>query len=138
MDSLARPGRNLTGLTHFEPAMGGKWLELLKEMAPGTTQVAFLYNPDTARRGAGSAVYVQSFENIAATLGLRPVMMLVRDAAELGQALDAFGGAPTRSRTLSSSHGNRPFWSPPTLLTRAEKRSRRATCCRAGGLVLAR
>ncbi len=95
VDSLARPGRNLTGLTHFEPAMGGKWLELLKEMAPGTTRMAFLYNPDTARRGAGSAVYVQSFEKFAATLAVRPVMMPVRDAAELGQALDAFGGAPS-------------------------------------------
>ena len=95
VDSLARPGRNLTGLTHFEPAMGGKWLELLKEMAPGTTRVAFLYNPETARRGGGSAVYVQSFEKFAATLAVRPVMMPVRDAAELGQALDSFGGAPS-------------------------------------------
>jgi putative tryptophan/tyrosine transport system substrate-binding protein len=95
VDSLARPGRNLTGLTHFEPAMGGKWLELLKEMAPGTARVGFLYNPDTAGRGAGSAVYVQSFEKFAATLGVRPVMMPVRDAAELGQALDAFGGPPS-------------------------------------------
>jgi len=95
VDTLARPGRNLTGLTHFEPAMGGKWLELLKEMAPGTTRVAFLYNPETAGRGGGSAVYVQSFEKFADTLAVRPVMMPVRDAAELGQALDAFGGAPS-------------------------------------------
>ena len=63
VDSLARPGRNLTGLTHFEPAMGGKWLALLKEIAPGTARVAFLYNPETASRGAGSAVYLQSFES---------------------------------------------------------------------------
>ena len=95
VDTLARPGRNLTGLTHFEPAMGGKWLELLKEVAPGTRRVAFLYNPDSARRGAGSAVYVQSFEKFAATLAVRPVMMPVRNAAELGQALEAFGGAPS-------------------------------------------
>ena len=64
VDSLARPGRNVTGLTHFEPAMGGKWLALLKEMAPATARVAFLYSPDTAARGAGSAVYLQSFEKL--------------------------------------------------------------------------
>jgi putative ABC transport system substrate-binding protein len=91
VDSLARPGRNLTGLTHFEPSMGGKWLELLKEMAPATARVAFLYNPETASRGAGSGVYVQSFESFAASLAVRPVMMPARDPAELRHALDAFG-----------------------------------------------
>jgi putative tryptophan/tyrosine transport system substrate-binding protein len=94
VDSLARPGRNLTGLTHFEPAMGGKWLALLKEMAPATQRVAFLYNPETASRGAGSGVYVQSFEHFAAALAVQPVMMPARDAAELGHALDAFAREP--------------------------------------------
>ncbi|MDF3064179.1 MAG: hypothetical protein K0S06_4288 [Microvirga sp.] len=91
---MARPGRNLTGLTHFEPAMGGKWLALLKEIAPGTARVAFLYNPETASRGAGSAVYLQSFESFAAKLAVRPVMMPARDATELRQALDTFAGEP--------------------------------------------
>jgi putative ABC transport system substrate-binding protein len=94
VDSLARPGRNLTGLTHFEPAMGGKWLALLKEIAPGTARVAFLYNPETASRGAGSAVYLQSFESFAAQLDVRPVIMPARDATELRQALDTFAGKP--------------------------------------------
>jgi putative tryptophan/tyrosine transport system substrate-binding protein len=94
VDSLARPGRNLTGLTHFEPAMGGKWLALLKEMAPETARAAFLYNPETASRGAGSGVYVQSFESFAAALAVRPVMMRARDAAELRHALDAFAREP--------------------------------------------
>jgi putative ABC transport system substrate-binding protein len=94
VDSLARPGRNLTGLTHFEPAMGGKWLALLKEMAPRTARVAFLYNPETASRGAGSAVYLQSFESFAAELAARPVIIPARDAIELRQALDGFAGEP--------------------------------------------
>ena len=94
VDSLARPGRNLTGLTHFEPAMGGKWLQLLKELAPRMTRVAFLYNPDTAARGAGSGVYVQSFESFAAALGVRPVMLPARDTAELDQAFDDFAREP--------------------------------------------
>ncbi|HZP75008.1 MAG TPA: ABC transporter substrate-binding protein [Pseudolabrys sp.] len=48
VSSLARPGGNVTGFTNFEPAMGGKWLQLLKEMAPALRRVGFLHNPDTA------------------------------------------------------------------------------------------
>jgi putative tryptophan/tyrosine transport system substrate-binding protein len=43
--SLPRPGRNITGFTNFEPAMGGKWLELLKEVAPRVVRVAAIFNP---------------------------------------------------------------------------------------------
>jgi putative tryptophan/tyrosine transport system substrate-binding protein len=46
--TLARPGGNVTGFTIFEPTIGSKWLELLKEMAPGVARVALIYNPDTA------------------------------------------------------------------------------------------
>ena len=45
--SLAHPGGNITGFTNFEAAMGGKWLELLKEIAPRTMRVALIFNPDT-------------------------------------------------------------------------------------------
>ena len=46
--SLARPGGNITGFTAFEPTLGGKWVELLKEIAPRTVRVALLFNPATA------------------------------------------------------------------------------------------
>jgi putative ABC transport system substrate-binding protein len=46
--SLARPGKNLTGFTYVEPTMGGKWVELLKEIAPRTARIALLFNPATA------------------------------------------------------------------------------------------
>ena len=45
--SLAHSGGNITGFTNFEASMGGKWLELLKEVAPRTTRVALIFNPDT-------------------------------------------------------------------------------------------
>lgn len=48
VDSLARPGGNVTGLTNFEFPMGGKWVELLKEIAPRVSQVALVFNPETA------------------------------------------------------------------------------------------
>ena len=46
--SLPRPGGNVTGFINFEPTMAGKWLELLKEIAPRVNRVAFLFNPATA------------------------------------------------------------------------------------------
>jgi putative ABC transport system substrate-binding protein len=46
--SLARPGGNATGFTVMEPTMGGKWLELLKEIEPRVTRVAIVFNPNTA------------------------------------------------------------------------------------------
>ena len=48
--SFARPGGNLTGFTNFAPRMGGKWLDLLKEIAPPLVRVAFLFNPQSACR----------------------------------------------------------------------------------------
>jgi putative tryptophan/tyrosine transport system substrate-binding protein len=90
VESLARPGGNVTGFTHFEPAMGGKWLGLLKEMAPQMRRVAFVYNPESALRGAGSAIYVGSFETYAGALAVTPVKLAVREEAELRRAIDAF------------------------------------------------
>jgi putative tryptophan/tyrosine transport system substrate-binding protein len=46
--NLAHPGGNITGFTNFEPSMGGKWLEVLKEAAPGITRVLALMHPETA------------------------------------------------------------------------------------------
>ena len=46
--NLGRPGGNVTGFALYEPSMGGKWLELLKRIAPGVTRVALLFNPTTS------------------------------------------------------------------------------------------
>jgi putative ABC transport system substrate-binding protein len=54
--SLARPGRNITGFTYVEPTTGGKWVELLKEIAPRTAHVALLFNPETAPKFYMSSV----------------------------------------------------------------------------------
>src|SRR5262249_40261852 len=49
--SLARPGGNITGFTNFEFPMGSKWLEILREIAPSTSHIALLFNPETAPYG---------------------------------------------------------------------------------------
>jgi putative ABC transport system substrate-binding protein len=79
--SLARPGGNLTGFIDTEADMGGKWVELLKEMAPHVTSAALVFNPDTApRRGE---YYVGPFQAAAASLGLKGIAAPVRDTAEI-------------------------------------------------------
>ena len=50
---LAHPGGHITGFTNFEATMGGKWIELLKKIAPATTRVGVIFNPDTAPGGGG-------------------------------------------------------------------------------------
>src|SRR5262245_60077367 len=65
--SLSRPGGNITGFANFEPPMGGKWLQALKEMAPGITRVAVLRTPD------GLARFMETIGALAPTVGLQAV-----------------------------------------------------------------
>jgi ABC-type uncharacterized transport system substrate-binding protein len=65
--SLSRPGGNITGFTNVEPAMGGKWVELLKEIAPGTTRVAILCNPATA---VPLQLFMPSIQQAASSLAI--------------------------------------------------------------------
>jgi len=85
--NLARPGGNLTGFTNFETSMGGKWLGLLKELAPGTTKVALIFNPRTAPYVG----MVQSIEAAAPTYALAIGTRGVADATELERAIAAAG-----------------------------------------------
>ena len=66
--SLARPGGNITGFTNIESSMGGKWVELLKEIAPRTERVALLFNPTTA---APIQFYLPSIQAAAQSLGIK-------------------------------------------------------------------
>ena len=87
VDSLARPGGNATGFVVFEYGMSGKWLELLKEIAPHLTRVAVLRDPALAA-GIGQFAAIQS---VAPSLGVELSAINVRDAAEIEQAIAAFG-----------------------------------------------
>jgi len=66
--NLTHPGRNMTGFTNVESTVGGKWLELLKEIAPRTTHVALLFNPTTA---APFRFYLPSIHSAAQSLGIK-------------------------------------------------------------------
>ncbi len=85
--SWARPGGNITGFTSFEASMAGKWLEALKQMAPRVTQVALVFNPDTA--ASGGTIFLRPVEEAAAAFGLQVKPAPVRSATEI----DALGDA---------------------------------------------
>ena len=86
---LPRPGGNITGFTTIEAAMGGKWLSLLKEIAPGIKRAAFMFNPDAA--SGGGKYFLASFEASAGSLGIEPVAMPVNSDAEIETAIAALG-----------------------------------------------
>ena len=84
--SLARPGGNATGFLMFEYGLSGKWLELLKQIAPGVTRVAVLRDP-TIASGIGQFGAIQS---AAPSLGLEATPFNVRDASEIERDIAAF------------------------------------------------
>jgi putative tryptophan/tyrosine transport system substrate-binding protein len=105
VDSLARPGGNATGFTIFEYGMSGKWLELLKEIAPRVTRAAVLRDPAIAS-GIGQFGAVQA---VAPSLGMELSPVDVRDAGEIERAVTAFarssnGGLIVTPSALATRH----------------------------------
>jgi putative ABC transport system substrate-binding protein len=87
---LDRPGGNVTGLANWEAALGGKWLELLSEIASGLKRVAIMFNPDTAAVSA----YMPSFETAARSLKVAPIIAPVHRDVEIETAINALGREP--------------------------------------------
>ena len=97
--SLARPGGNATGFTMFEYGMAGKWLELLKQIAPGVTRAAVLRDPAIAS-GIGQFGAVQA---VAPSLGVELSPVDVRDAREIERAVTAFAGIQNGGLVVTAS-----------------------------------
>jgi putative tryptophan/tyrosine transport system substrate-binding protein len=91
--SLARPGGNITGLGWMEPSMGGKWLELLTEIAPRVKRVAAMFNPDTAPYV--TSYYLPSFEAAARSLKMEASVAPVRSDAEIESVITSLGSEPS-------------------------------------------
>jgi putative ABC transport system substrate-binding protein len=90
--SIARPGGNVTGFTNFEPSLTGKWLEILKEVAPGIARVAVIFNPKTAP--GGGSFFLNAFDPIARSLGVKSITDGVGGATELENLIIAIGREP--------------------------------------------
>src|SRR5436190_9952402 len=97
--SLAKPGGNATGFTIFEYGMSGKWLELLKEIAPGVTRAAVLRDPAVAS-GIGQFAAVQA---AAPSLGVELSPVDVRDAGEIERAVTAFARSGNSGLIVTAS-----------------------------------
>jgi len=99
VDSLGRPGGNVTGFMQFEYSLSGKWLELLKQIAPSVTRAAVLRDP-ALTSGIGQFAVIQS---VAPTVGVDVIPVSVRDAAEIERAVAAFARASNGGLVVTSS-----------------------------------
>jgi putative ABC transport system substrate-binding protein len=107
VESLSRPGGNATGFINFEYSIGAKWLEILKQVAPGVTRAAVLRDPFiTAGTGQFGAI-----QSTAPSLGVEATPVNVRDASEIERAVVAFarssnGGLIVTGSALAVVHRN--------------------------------
>ena len=91
IESLARPGGNATGFAGYEYSLAGKWLEMLKEIAPAATRVAILFNPETA---PFAQHYLSFIETSAPAFGVTANAASVRSISEMEAAIEAQARAP--------------------------------------------
>jgi putative ABC transport system substrate-binding protein len=89
--SFPRPGGNLTGFVILEPTIGGKWLEMLREIAPRVERVAFLFNPAQAPT---ADYYLNSFKAAAASFAVETNAVQIRDGSEIESVVTAQARAP--------------------------------------------
>jgi putative tryptophan/tyrosine transport system substrate-binding protein len=90
VDSMTRPGGNLTGFANFVFSMGGKWLELLKEAAPGVARMLVIMPP----ANIGSQGLLRAIDSVAPTIGVQTMSAPVIKAAEIERAVVAFAQEP--------------------------------------------
>src|SRR5262249_20288752 len=90
VESLPRPGGNVTGFMTIEYTVGGKWLELLKEIAPGLTRAAVLRDPV---QGSGNSLFAV-IQAMAPSLRMEVKPVSTRDAPEIERTVAAFAGSP--------------------------------------------
>jgi ABC-type uncharacterized transport system substrate-binding protein len=105
--SMARPGGNMTGFTNFEPSMGGKWVELLKELAPGVARMVVLMDPETPVHVA----LWRAAQAAAASLGVQVTAAHVHDRDEIEHAITTFaretgGGLVVFPHTITATNRN--------------------------------
>jgi putative ABC transport system substrate-binding protein len=96
IESLARPGGNITGFTSSEPSVAGKLVEALKQIAPRMDRVAMIFHPDNQN----APNYARAVEAAAAVFALKVTLLRVRDAAEVEAAVNVFAREPNGGLVL--------------------------------------
>jgi putative tryptophan/tyrosine transport system substrate-binding protein len=97
--SLRQPGGNITGFSGYEFSVGGKWLGLLKEAAPGLSRVAVMFNPD---RSPQSKFFVQAIAAAGSSLGVQVIAAPVRVTADIEPTLESLARQPNGGLILTS------------------------------------
>jgi putative tryptophan/tyrosine transport system substrate-binding protein len=97
--SLARPGGNITGFANFEPNIGGKWLQLLKEVAPTVTQASVMFNPRTSPY---NSLWMHSIETAAPSFGVSVTQTLVQSDDDIKSAIELLATKPGSSLIVPS------------------------------------
>ena len=97
--SLARPGGNITRLQGYEPAIGGKWLEMLREIEANVRRAAVLHNPNVT----ANVVFLKAAEQAAASWGIKVTAAGVSNAAEIEPIVTAFAREPDGSMIVTPS-----------------------------------
>jgi len=105
--SLPHPGGNITGVMLYEPSVTGKWLSMLKEIAPQLVRAAFIVNPTTSTY---YNIYLRAAEPLSRSLGIDLVPTLVANAAEIERAIEVFARVPNGGLVL-----------PPDVTTTANR-----------------
>jgi putative ABC transport system substrate-binding protein len=105
--SFARPGGNVTGFTNVEASIGGKWLEILKELSPAVARVGFLFNPATSP--GGGSYFLRPFEAAAPLFNVQPISTPVEDVVDIERAVaplavGANGGLIVNSDVFTTRH----------------------------------
>src|SRR6516165_3373990 len=94
--NLARPGGNLTGLTLYEGSVAGKWLAMLKEIAPRVTRAAFIINPKTS----SFAHFAHEAETMAQSLAIELILSTIENASDIGRVIESFASLPNGGLVL--------------------------------------
>jgi putative ABC transport system substrate-binding protein len=97
VESLPRPGGNITGFINIEASLSGKWIEILKEIVPRIARAALMFNPATAPY---MAFYQQPFEAAARASGIEPISAPVHTAADIERVFDSLGNRPDTGLVL--------------------------------------
>lgn len=93
VQSLARPGGNITGFTNGDAETGGKWVQFLKEIDPRITRIGVLFNPKSVPRGG--SYYLDPIKEVASSLGLTVTAVQLADPSEIDAAVATFAGDPS-------------------------------------------
>ena len=91
VESFSRPGGKVTGFTPFEPSLGGKWVSILKEVAPEVQHIGIVYNPEP---GNNSRMFRKSIDDVAGNLGIASIETPSGDSSDIDRLIRSLGDKP--------------------------------------------